>query len=163
MDKKPEVSRAKLQQALEALHAADDRLWKAIAEFEDLLSESQTPGQAAKAWLGEYGRAWTFRYRGEKFIVANWAKDMAIAKRLLAQLDAAELLARAKRFLADTDPFYVKARHPLGLFATNVNRYGTAPAHDDDFLLSPPVGCKHQPPCTSDVAHTKRLSAELRS
>lgn len=162
-DKPTETNRAKLESCLKGLQTQHAKMAEQIAEFEAFLAEGNTPGQAAKKWLTAFGGAWLDRYRGEKFVVSNWPKDMAIAKRLLAQLDHEELLARARRYLADRDPFYLNARHPLGLFATNVNKYGTAEAHDEEFLQAPPMGCTHRPLCKSDAAHTQRVNRELRA
>lgn len=153
----------KLQKLLDQLRAQHSRMGDQLDAFEAMLLETHTPGQAAKQWLLAFGEAWAQRYRGEKFIVASWPKDMAIAKRLLAQLEHEELLARARGYLADPDPFYVRAKHPIGLFATNVNRYAKAAAHEEDFLQAPAIGCTHRPQCKSDVQHTRRVSQELRA
>jgi hypothetical protein len=156
------VNRGKLEACLRGLQAQHTKLGEQLAAFEALLSEEATPGQVAKRFVSTFANLWGRRH-GTAYVVDSWPKHLAIAKRLVVALPPDELAARLARYFADRDKFVVEARHPIGLFATRVNHYGAADGADEEFLVSPPIGCTHRPQCKSDAAHTKRVGQELRS
>lgn len=156
-----------LDTILKRLRAQYEQLGEEIAALEATVSQQATPGQQAKQLLGVFGRQWQKVY-GQKFI-AHYPKDIPICKRILKGLTLEEAERRAMRYLADSDGFLRDAKHPLGLFATKLNKYGngdyTERAAEDHDLLDeePPVECQHQPRCHNDVQHTRRTSMELRT
>jgi hypothetical protein len=86
-------------------------------------------------------------------------------KRLVRMIGVDELKARFVRYVKNDDPFYVKARHPFGLFVSSVNTHAAQGQAAEDLELSAaaPADCRHSPPCRSDVEHTRRRQQDLRA
>ena len=141
------------------LHAKQADL---LAEMDALLGGGAGIGADLKRLLAAYDAAWCCRYAPGHLVgyVWNGAKDTGPAKRLIKQLGVEELEARITRYLVDSDPFYTRYRHPFGTFVSMVNRF-TAPSEAPGFELV--ADCQHNPPCASDVAHTRKRAAELRA
>jgi len=110
-------------------------------------------------WCERYARGQTGRY------VWRFSSDVPQIKRLLKMLGLDELKGRVIRYIANDDPFLVRARHPFGLFVSGINSYageGQAPA-PLELEAEAPIDCRHTPRCSSEQAHTRRRSAEMRS
>lgn len=130
-----------------------------LATLEAKLEGSETLGQQMKRVSDAFGIAWRRRY-GRDYVFVG-AKDAQAVKRLLKSLSVDEVLARIPRYVTNDDPFYGKVSHSLSMFASTINQHGA----DQGELLeggNAPAGCKHTPPCRSDVEHTRRSIAEMR-
>lgn len=155
-----------LETLLKQIRATQDKLAEQVDALEAALLGEATIGQEAKAALAHFKTAWEKRYRGERY-VPNYASEIPACKRMLAGVTLEDLKARQLRYLHDADPFYVKAKHPLGLFEKHLNKYGTGQYHgaslaDGEADLFGPVDCGHTPRCRSDAEHTRKQMAELR-
>lgn len=154
--------RAKLEVLAKALRVTHAKLGEQLDTFEALLAGESTPAQDAKMLVGDFVAAWHAKYRGEHYVV-DWVKDLASMKFLLKSgLTTEEVQGRLGRYLQTQDLYVSQARHPIGLFKANINKFGTTPAHDDGFLRAAVVDCRHAPRCQSDQQHTKRRQDELR-
>ncbi len=150
--------RQRLEQLVKTFERIARESSDAAVELQNILDTKPSNGQAAKNLLDLFATRWEARYR-TKF-VTNGAKDMSIFKRLLKSIDANEIDTRQGKYMVDLDPFLVEARHPIGLFATRINAYGSTKAAAPQQRA---VNCKHVPPCTSDVAHTAKRTAEEKN
>lgn len=153
----------RLERAAKLLETARDlqeKQGQVIDELRKIIAGEAPIGDLTRALSNHYLVIWEARY-GSKY---QWqgAKDSVAAKRLVQSLGVEDLKSRATRFLKDDDPFYVKARHPFALFASNVNRYIAEKV--EPLILEAPVveGCKHQPPCQSDQTHTQRRRRDMQ-
>lgn len=131
------------------------RLANQLADYHALVAGSPTTGQLSKQLFTTWATLWLARYR-EKYVFAG-ARDAGSFKRLLTTMTADQVVARMKAYLADDDAFLAKQRHPLALFISGINRYGGSGA-----VEAAPVGCRHDPPCRTEVEHTRRQMAERR-
>lgn len=157
-DLKKRVARA--EKLLETVFELYAKQGACLRELKELLVGGETVGDQMRQLTAHYVTTWEARY-GSRYAWQG-GKDSAAAKRLVQTLPMEELKSRVDRYLKDDDPFYMKARHPFTLFASNVNRY--APEKAAPLQLSPVVdGCNHQPPCQSDVEHTRRRQDDRRA
>lgn len=138
-----------------------------IESLEAELRGEATPGQQAKSAVDHYGREWERRYKTK--YVPSYAKEIAACKRMLKGITAEELTRRMTAFLQANDAFYVQAKHPIGLFESNLNRFSvgthTQVVEEDLFgaeIDAAAVGCDHVPACRTDSEHTRRSNRELR-
>ncbi len=159
-----EVDKAKLVKLVSAGRELNDRFTAVLDEIDAILGGKAAIGDILKDLRKHWQSVWGARYGGQPYA---WAmvKDVPQMKRLVKMLGPDELKARFTSYVQDSEPFLTRARHPFGLFVSKVNQYaGEKPTGDlvlggDD---SAPVGCKHQPPCLTDVAHTAKVRAEMR-
>lgn len=145
--------------AVKELRAIEKRAADVAAMLEARLEGSATAGEQMKRITDAFVELWARRYR-TKYVFAG-GKDATAVKRLLAVLDVDEILKRVPRYIANDDPFYVKVRHSLTMFASTINQHG--PTSDQGGHAAGAIDCKHTPPCQSDVEHTRRVNAELRA
>ena len=139
-----------------------------IEEINALLGGGAGIAAQMKEFEQAFDLVWCQRYaRGENGrYIWRFAQDRAQIKKLLKTLGLEEMKLRAARYIADDDPYRVRARHPFGLFVSNINSYAREAAAPADFALgdtSPAVGCTHTPRCASDVEHTRKRGAEMRA
>lgn len=130
-----------------------------VQQLESKLEGSETLGQQMKRISDAFMLAWRRRY-GRDYVFVG-AKDAQAVKRLLKVLPVEQVLARIPRYITNDDPFFGKVMHSLTMFASTINQHG----EEQPELLeggSAPSGCKHKPPCRSDVEHTRRSIAEMR-
>lgn len=122
-------------------------------------------GTAAKLKAIEKGfdEAWCSRYARGKTGVYVWthARDRGTMKALLRKMDVDEILARAARYIASEDGFYVRGRHPWGLFVSSVNQWTAHAPGNGELELEPGFSCSHVPACKSDAEHTRRRHTEM--
>jgi hypothetical protein len=140
------------KQAIQTKAFADD--------LEAILNEKPTTGQQATKLLDFFVSCWGRRHPGETY-VENRPKEIGQLKRLLGTLTADDVRERMLAFFAARDEFYARAGYSLGAFVSTVNKLrGASSPRPDGFTLA--VGCQHQPPCATDVAHTQRALREVR-
>lgn len=156
------TDRARYERMAKRLRAGAGVLEELALEVEAMLGEKATPGQDAKRALDWFCGAWQGRY-ATKYVV-NGAKDMAMLKRVLKSMSVDELELRMKRFFESSDPFYVNAKHGLGVFVAAVNKFGASDGREEEDLklVAPVADCRHKPACKSDQEHTRRKMAEMR-
>lgn len=104
---------------------------------------------------------WRATYRAD-YVFEN-RKDAGQFNRLLKALPVGVVKRLLLAYLRDDDPFLVRNKHPLNLFWSRVNTYRAAAVGPGPAMPSLPVGCQHEPPCSSDAEHTTRRQRELRS
>ena len=154
-----------LLKKLSGLVAAQKDLLEKLAalalEMDNLLGGSGGIAAQLRDFEEAWDLTWCRRYApGEqKRYVWNFARDRAHLKRLLPRLGSDELLRRAQVYLLSDDPFYLKNRHPFGLFIAGINSFAAAPQSS----AQPVLGCSHEPPCPTETAHTRRRMAEVRA
>ena len=146
---------ARLVEVIEELH---EKLAEAHAELTHIVAGEAPMGDLIKAFETAYDAVWSARYPGH--YTWSYAKDRAQIKRLIRRIGFEDLHARAAVYLADHDPFYVKARHPFNLFVAGINRFvpeANAP------MAAPVIDCQHTPLCQSDQEHTQKRLREVRA
>src|SRR5262245_28529308 len=117
-DCKPRMEKiAKLMTVLGDLREKEQAV---LDEIGELAGGGVGIGAKLKVLQESWQRVWTARYKSPYAFV--FAKDVPLQKRLLKQFTQDDLDGRMVRYLADDDPFYVKARHPFGVFVSGVNR-----------------------------------------
>lgn len=128
----------------------------ALDEVERKLDGHESTGQEMKRVNEAFTRAWSRRYNAA--YVYQGAKDATAVKRLLQTLTPDQIIERISRYFATDDPFVLKTRHALAVFASNINQYipEALPLDGADFA------CSHTPRCTSAAAHTSKKLAEAR-
>lgn len=127
-------------------------------EIQTLKDAGPTKGQNAKRLLDYFVVHWNRRYKGQKYVVKG-AKDMGSLKLLLGQLDVDDVAARIARYFKTVDKIVIEGRHPLALFISGVNRYGSDTAPDAPQAV---VGCQHDPRCRTEADHTRRAMGEMK-
>jgi hypothetical protein len=152
----------KVRKLLEALKERYDQSGEIIAEIETLLGGGVGIGEKLKAAYAKWIELHAVRYPGKYVFV--FAKDAPQMKRLIAALGLEELLERIANYIRDSDPYLTKARHPFGLFVSGVNRYVSEGKTAEDLELEAEgvPDCKHDPPCKTDVEHTRRKVQDMR-
>ena len=109
---------------LARLDAIEASLRAALAGIEELRrqlsGDVMTPYELASAFSEE----WAKWYRGDNYTPTP--RDMREAKTLVTKYSAGDLRTRLVRYLENRDGFYLGQRHPLSLFATQINRFGAA-------------------------------------
>lgn len=126
-------------------------------ELDAVWSGGASIGTRLKAFETVFGEVWETRYRQKYLFVPT--RDRASLKRLLLAFEDADLHARVVVYLRNGDPFYVKARHPFGLFVRSINEHVAERPVDG---MERPEGCSCEPACASEQAHTKRMRAASR-
>jgi len=156
---------------------SDDKIARLLAKQDALLMEAAainkelyalqtggtTQGEDLKRLEQAFDYCWCERYTPGQIgqYVWTYAKDRPQWKRLLRTLQPEDLEARAARYLASNESYYVERRHPFALFASSVNRWGAE--RTDSFMLgAPPADCRHVPRCRTAADHTQAISAEMR-
>jgi len=119
-------------------------------------------GMTLKRLQAWFDAQWTERYAPGSVkgaYVWQWAKDMALMKRLVKTLPVEEIERRMSAYLKSSEPFFAKNRHTFSLFVGSVNQFAefSKELHEE---LPAPVGCKHLPPCRSDQEHTRRRAED---
>lgn len=144
----------KLHNAISAVKAEHVRLGERLLDLEKLATHEPTAGQQMKRLIDSWFTRWGAQYR-ERYVPTE--KDRGNFKRLLKDLTADEIDARMVRYLADQDPFLAMQKHPLNIFFSQINRFGQAAT-----IEPRPVGCSHDPACTSEAAHTRLMQQARR-
>lgn len=158
------ATKAKLLKLTEALRVRQTECVDLADEITRLLHGEAGIGEKLKAVEVAFALAWSERYAPGNPNAYQWqyAQDRSQLKRLLKSLAVEELTRRLHEYIRDSDPFYLKARHPFRLFVSGINRY--APASTSDLELeAPPADCRHTPKCSTDEHCTRKRSAEMRA
>jgi hypothetical protein len=148
----------KLFALLKQRHDEDGAL---LEELERLIGGGPGIGELMKGRYAAWNEAWSLTHSGT--YVFNFTVDAPQMKRLIRELGVEELDARMVNYMRDRDEWLMRNKHPFGAFVKQNNRYATSQQEWPPAAVVPPTGCKHQPPCRSDQAHTKRLNAEVRA
>lgn len=134
-----------------------------LEEINHLVNGDGGIADKLKALERTFDGLWGARYASGETGKYFWryAMDRPNMKRLLRFLEPAEIEHRMTVYFTNSDPFYTKARHSFGLFASSVNSH-VDPGRDREFVSSA-VGCKHKPACKTDQEHTKRREKDMTS
>ena len=161
-DEAPAINAATRKKLITLVTTGRDLLEKAEAilqEIDTLCAGGASIGEQLKALQQAWNTAWSTRHGG--VYLFTFAKDVPAMKRLLKAFALDDLQVRMVAYMKDEDPFYVRAKHPFGVFAANVNRWVSG--QGASALVLPPVGCAHTPACRSDQEHTQKRQAEMRA
>jgi hypothetical protein len=151
------VKRARVDSLLVMIHKSESSLREHLADLAALLQDTPTSAQLTKALFEFWHARWGQVYH-EAYVFAG-GKDAMGFKRLLKTMPIAEVHARLARYLEDPDPFFAMQRHSLGIFFSQVNRFGSSTPTSAE---PRPVGCTHTPVCSSDVEHTRKMMTARR-
>ena len=141
------LSRARAM-LLDALEQIDDA--EALAEAKPTL------GKQAQVLVGSFCSAWHTRYK-TAYVVANEGQAIASAKKVLRSIPLLDLQQRIERYLDSRDAYLAQAKHPLGLFLSDVNRWAQT-----GLAFGGVIGCDHAPACESEADCTRRRMAVMR-
>jgi len=136
-----------------------------LLELKAMATGAETRSQLAQKLLKTYVALWKRRYGVA--LVGSGVKDVVALKRLLPALPVEEVERRMVKFLSSDDPFYSRARHPIAMFCSAINKLAPESTQSGSDLLGDlddeaPMGCDHKPPCKSDAQHTSRALKERR-
>jgi hypothetical protein len=133
-------------------------------EIDTLLGGGAGTAANLKILEKAFDEQWCLRYAPGRrgCYVWQFSRDVPHLKRLLRKLPIPEITARMMRYIGNDDPFYVKARHPFGLFVSSINSHAGEALAPESFDLEPPADCKHSPVCKSDQEHTRKVLQEAR-
>lgn len=131
-----------------------------VEEIEKILAGAPGTALLLKRLEGSFEDAWQSRYPGR--YVWNYKIDRPQMKRLLASLAPEEIEDRMLNYIRSNDAFYAERRHEFRIFASQNNRFASAPA-TFELSAAAPGDCKHSPRCSSDQEHTRKKSQELRA
>lgn len=152
----------RIAKLLEALREAQAREYEIVEEMILVAAGVPTLSQKAAAVVALFGVKWSKAY-GSKYQHGG-AKDVEAAKRIAKGLEVDDIEGRMERYLADRAPFLRQERHPFALFVSQSNKYAPLKFGESALMLHvAPIGCKHDPPCETDLEHTQRVNRELRS
>lgn len=108
--------------------------------------------------LDAFGKYWKRLYGHAPSIILSSLQALDLEKQLAA-VPLEQLVAASEAYLASTEKYIREAKHPLSLFLKDPVKYlatEAAPARQA------PRGCRHEPRCGDDAAHTSRDMAERR-
>jgi hypothetical protein len=136
---------------LEAVRRLVDAAYELIAkqaatleELRKILGGGVALGEQMKDAHAAFAAAHATRYPGQ--YVWIYKKDSPQMKRLLLALGLEELRDRFGRYIQNSDPFFMRARHSFGAFVSTVNQHAAPAAAAPDLELEDgerPAGCKH--------------------
>lgn len=144
----------KIVAMLKQRHEEDGAL---IDELERLAGGGRGIGEILKELYAYWIELWP-----HGTYVFKFEQDAPNMKRLVRNLGDEELKRRMFRYLKCSDEFYAGKKHPFAMFVATINSWAGSDRRIDD-VVEAPVGCTHQPPCRSDVEHTRKRGQELRS
>lgn len=148
----------RIAKALKLLHTAQEQYDQARAATDEavaILTGGPTKADALRRLQTAFSTHWQELY-GSPYAFA-FARDMAQFKRLLGVAEESEVRARMARFFAEPDAYTTTRRHEFTVFVSRFNALAQQRS-----LVSRPVGCRHDPQCADDAAHTARMLAEQR-
>jgi hypothetical protein len=146
---------ALMDKLLPAIREELARLGALVDELEACTGGNATVGEKLKDVEQHFGELWQERYH-EPY-AWDYVKTRGQLKTLFRKLPVEIIKGRVSKYLANNEPFFADRRHPFGLFVSTVNQHVVP--HEQGLLVRP-TGCKHDPPCRDQVAHTKKRLAE---
>lgn len=155
-----EIDKKKLERLVAELRDLQAKTYAITEEIQTVLGGGVGIAEKLKQLEQTFSTLWRARY-GSSYIW-NYGKDRAQSKRLLGTLATIDIEKRMVVYLKDTDDFYVRSRHPFGLFVSSVNRHAEVNADAGELTLEAPPDCKHRPPCGTDQEHTRRRMEDMK-
>lgn len=134
------------------------KLGSLIDEFEAIAGGGPTIGEKLRELEAHYSDLWQVRY-GSPYTWTDFKLTRGQWKTLLRKLSIDALKDRVANYIRNSEPFYADKRHPFGMFVATVNQH-VGDRSSMQTLAEPPTGCKHDPPCADQFAHTRRRQAE---
>lgn len=156
-DKKLLARLSVLAEKLREVHAQEHDL---IEEMRRLLAGEPGIADLVKRLEAQFDEVWCAKYApGETGrYVWSFQRDRANLKRLVKTIGVDEIERRVVGFLANDEPFYVRARHNFAMFVATIN------AHAAQALTrSVTSNCPHMPQCSSTTGCTRKILADLRA
>lgn len=130
-----------------------------VDEVIHLLAGDPGIGVQLRTAEAAFNTAWSRRYPGR--YVWRYTQDRPHMKRLIKALGLEEFIKRTDRYLANSDPFYVKTRHSFSVFVSSINALAES-KNEGEFNLEPPSDCSHKPPCETEASCTMKRARDLR-
>jgi len=149
----------KLKKLHDALRENQAHSYELLEEIGRVLGGEPGIGALLKDAERLFDQAWQTRYPG--VYVWRYAADRANMKKLIKALGVVEIGARAKVYIRNSDPYYLKRRHCFEVFVASINQHGIIYA--DALELTKPSDCKHAPRCKTEADCTRRGAADLRA
>lgn len=146
-----------LDAQLDALLGDIDKMRDRIIDMKRKLAAENPVRDVLEFFSAKWVERWARGQAGAKYEFVR-PNDPAQVKRLLKTMTVDTLNGRIARFFQDRDEWLQRAKHPFGAFVKGINKY-----QPEANLRPRPAGCRHDPPCADDVAHTDRMAADLRS
>lgn len=154
--KKADINVSAMQKIIALLKTRHDEDGALIAELERLAGGGPGIGEILKECYDRWLELWP---HGTYVFV--FTKDAPQMKRLVRELGKQDVLERMFRYLTCREPFYADKKHPFPMFVATINKWGSIPG--EIVFQAAPIGCRHTPPCHSDVEHTRLKQQELRN
>jgi hypothetical protein len=115
-------------------------------------------GGALERLMDAFRAHWKRAYGFESSLLLKPLEVMQLEQQL-AGAGEPQLLAAMAAYFATEDPYVRNAKHPLPLFLRDPLKYLAKEARTS---AGRPRGCKHEPACADEAAHTKRDLADRR-
>lgn len=120
-DSKPLLNKLRaLQTKLAELQAQEQAI---VEEMGTLLAGGPGIGVLLKRLEQHYSDCWRVRYQSP--YAFQHTKDVPQLKRLIKAIGVEELERRMLRYCQNGDSYFIKARHPFGLFVTSINQHAS--------------------------------------
>lgn len=123
----------------------------------ELLRRRQDDRSPSERIIDAYRDHWRRVYRQESSLLLRSTEAVNLLQQLAA-IGELKLLAALAAFFASSEQFLVNAKHPFALFLKDPTKYLASSAS----ISAKPAGCRHDPPCVDDAAHTRRVMADKR-
>lgn len=114
----------KLRETIEKRRDEEDQI---LAELSAVLGGAEGIGVKLQRLRKGFSECWQSRYNAGPY-QWNFATDNAHLKRFLKTHSEADILLRMLAYVRSDDPFYVKTRHPFGIFVKGFNSFVGSPA-----------------------------------
>jgi hypothetical protein len=138
-----------------------EKLSAMVEEFDSLTGGKATVGEKIRECESHWSELWASAH-GEPWVWSDYAKSRGNLKALFRKgLSVAQFKSRVSIYITGPNKYYADRKHPWGLFIQTINEHVREGGDSD--LAEVPTGCKHNPPCRDQFAHTKRRQAELTS
>lgn len=147
---KTDIPKEKIQELLKRAMEMNAQTFDLLREVDNLLNGGVGIGQQLKAIRDAFALAWPQRYTGQIYGWTDGAKETQQLKKLLKTIPVEEVVARVDRFIRNDDPWFVRNRHPFGIFLSSINQHASAGQSVGDLELD------------DDMEETRRRQERMR-
>lgn len=151
----------KLAKLIPVMREEWEKLGALLDEFDALTGGKATIAEKLKEIETRWIDLWSAEHR-EPFVFTDYAKSRGQIKTLFRKgLSVAQIVSRMTVYVTGDNDYYRRRKHPWDLFIATINEH--VRAGGDRELAEAPTGCRHDPPCADQFAHTRKRQAELTS
>lgn len=118
--------RAKLLKLVDALNELDQKRSAIMSEMAVLLSGGEGIGAKLGRLKAAWCAIWTERHH-EKCAFDHVKHTAFLKEKLLKGFTEEQIIAKFQSYIANDEAYYVRARHPFGLFRTNFDTWRGLP------------------------------------